>query len=61
MRQNDEMLSELSGVVGDLKKMALEMSATVDNHNDTITQIEGNVNRANVRLKKDTARIQKQL
>lgn len=61
LKQNDQMLNELSGVVGDLKSMALEMSVTTARHNRKLDDISDNVSRANVRLKKDTARIEKRL
>lgn len=61
MKQNDHMLDELSGVVKDIKLMALEMSVTTTSHNRKLDDISENMGRANVRLKKDTARIEKRL
>ncbi len=61
MRKNDEVLDEISGVVSDLKVMALEMSVTLDTQNETIDQIACNVGSADTKLRKDNKRIHKQL
>ena len=50
VRETEQTISSIQGVVGDLKAMALQMGETIDEHNDMIEALNEESARTNVHL-----------